>query len=165
MRGCVLNMTKLKLGAIDFLQSNSMGLSKLENRDPREGRQKGLTLIEVLTALLLLSLVSLSIPAIFSPAAQWINKARIETWAVNYAASLLDELRCEPEKIDEVNCGKTAAELSLVCASPCPGMTGQISRMQPLPYAPLLYDIMVTVTWTQGGQMHTLNLSTVIRKE
>lgn len=134
-------------------------------REEREFDQKGLTLIEVLTALLLLSLVSVGIPAIFGPPAQWINKARLESTAVNYAASLLDELRSERGKIDELNTGKTAEDLSLVSESPYPGMTSQITRMQPQQSMPNLYDVMVTVTWFQGGQAHNLQLSTVIRKE
>lgn len=137
----------------------------LGSRDEKEGSQSGLTLIEVLAALLLLSLVSLSIPAIFGPAAQWISKARLETTAVNYAASILDELRSERGKINEFNNGKTAEELDLVCESPYPGMTGQITQMQPQASLPNLYDVRVTVSWSQGGQTHNLQLSTVIRKE
>jgi len=127
--------------------------------------QKGLTLIEVLTALLLLSLLAVSIPGIFGPVATWTCKARSETTGVNYAASLLDELRLQPDKIDELNIGKTAEELGLVCDSSYPGMTSQITRMQPQPSMPNLYDVMVTVTWLEGGQPHNLQLATLIRKE
>jgi prepilin-type N-terminal cleavage/methylation domain-containing protein len=127
--------------------------------------QKGLSLIEVLAALLLLSLLAVSIPAIFGPAATWVYKARTETAAVNYAASLLEELRSEPEKIDELNTGKTAEEVSLLTESPYPGMISQITRMQPQQTMPNLYDVMVTITWSQGGQPYNLQLSTVIRKE
>jgi len=157
----ILGVENVKLGYKVVLQ----GLTRLGTGEQRECNQKGTTLIEVLTALLLLSLVSVSIPAIFGPAAQWIHKARVETTAVNYAASLLDELRSEPGKIDESNTGKTAEELSLVCASPYPGMTNLISRMQPQQSMPFLYDVMVTVSWSQGGQPHNLQLCTVIRKE
>jgi len=127
--------------------------------------EKGFTLIEVLTALLLLSWLAVSIPAIFGPVATWVCKARTETTAVNYAASVLEELRSEPGKIDELNTGKTAEELSIGCGSPYQGMTSQITRMQPQQLMPNLYDVMVTVTWSEGGQPHNLQLRTVIRKE
>jgi prepilin-type N-terminal cleavage/methylation domain-containing protein len=127
--------------------------------------QKGLTLIEVLTALLLISLLAVSIPGIFGPVAIWTCKARSETSAVNYAASLLDELRLESEKIDEGNTGKTAEELHLVCTSSYPGMTGTITRMQPQQSMPNLYDVVVTISWFQAGQPQNLQLVTLIRKE
>ena len=127
--------------------------------------EKGFTLIEVLTALLLLSWLAVSIPVIFGPVSIWVCKARTETTAVNYAASVLEELRSEPGKIDKLNSGKTAEELSLGCGSSYLGMTSQITRMQPQQLMPNLYDVMVTVTWSQGGQPHNLQLMTVIRKE
>ena len=127
--------------------------------------EKGFTLIEVLTALLLLSWLAVSIPAIFGPVALWVCNARTETTAINYAASVLEELRSEPGRIDKLNTGKTAEELSLSCGSPYLGMTSQLTRMQPRQLMPNLYDVMVTVSWSQGGQPHTLQLGTVIRKE
>lgn len=127
--------------------------------------QKGFTLIEVLTALLILTLLAISIPAILGPVATWICKARIETTAINYGASLLDELRSKPEKVNSLNAGKTAEEIGLVCESPVPGMTGQISYVQPRPSLPNLYEIILTITYSQAGQPGNLQLVTLIRKD
>lgn len=135
------------------------------NQAEEQYPQKGLTLIEVLAALLLLALISASIPVIFGGAARWINQARMETTAINYGDSILDDLRSERDKLDQLNTGRNAEELSLGYGSPYPGMNGAITRMQPQVSLPNLYDVTLTITWSQAGQVHNLVLSTVIRKE
>lgn len=137
-----------------------MYTTKAEEKDT----QTGLTLIEVLAALLLLSLISASIPVIFGTAARWISQARMETTAVAYGVSILDNLRAEREKLDQTNTGKTAEKLYLGGASPYPGITGEITKMQPQLSFPNLYEVTLTITWFQSEQTHNLVLSTVIRK-
>ncbi|MEA4923980.1 MAG: prepilin-type N-terminal cleavage/methylation domain-containing protein [Syntrophomonadaceae bacterium] len=127
--------------------------------------QKGLTLVEILAALLLLSWLAFSITAIFGPAATWIAKARLETTAVSFAASMLEELRAEPEKISPLDSAKTAGEMGLDCESPSAAMCGQIARMQPQPSLPGLYEVTATVEWYQAGQPQSLQMVTLIRKE
>ena len=130
----------------------------------RKNNQKGLSLIEVLASLVLLSLLACGMLVIFSPAARWIVGARHETTAVYFAAAILENLRWERTKIDPLNSGKNAQEIGLNVASSAPGMVGEISLMQAMPYYPNLYDVMVTVTWMEGKVPRSLSMSTIIRK-
>ncbi|MDD4170614.1 MAG: prepilin-type N-terminal cleavage/methylation domain-containing protein [Syntrophomonas sp.] len=133
-------------------------------KDAQKNNEIGQTLIEILAALVLLSLLAGSILAVFSPVAHWMTEARQQTTAVNYAASILESLRSEPEKLDESNAGKSAQELGLSCASLSPDLTNEITRLEPLAAYPNLYDVMVTVEWAQGGENISLQLSTIIRR-
>lgn len=145
--------------------SIGMYLSEAARLNANIDNEKGLTLVEVLAALLLLSCLAFSIPAIFGPVATWIAKARMETAAVNYAASMLEELRFEPEKLSRLNSGKTAEELGFGCDVPYTGMIGRISRMEPNSALPGLFEVTATVDWTQAGQPQSMQLVTLIRKE
>jgi prepilin-type N-terminal cleavage/methylation domain-containing protein len=133
-------------------------------QDQKKYDQQGLSLIEVLASLVLLSLLAFSMLAIFSPVARWINAARHETTAVHYAAAILENLRSEREKIDPVNAGQTAQEIGLASVCPANGMVAEISLIQAQAAYPNLYDVQVTVTWTEGTVTQSLSLSTVIRK-
>lgn len=126
----------------------------------------GLTLIEVLASLVLLSLMSVSILAIFTPASSWISKARRETTASNYASSILEDLRSDRSKIDNNNAGKTAQDLFPAYGYPWAGMTDSITRLerQNPPYNNL-YDITVTVSWLEGTETRSLQISTMIKKD
>lgn len=128
--------------------------------------ETGLTLIEVLASLVLLSLITVGITAIFTPAASWISKARWETAASNYAVAVLEELRSDRSKIVEGNSGKTAQELFPASGYPWAGMSDTITRLehQDPPYNNL-YDITVTITWREGTRPRSLQISTIIRKD
>jgi type II secretory pathway pseudopilin PulG len=126
----------------------------------------GLTLIEVLASLALLSLMTVSILAAFTPAASWINKARRETTASNYATSILESLRSDRSKIDNSNEGKTAHYVFPDYGYPWAGMSDEITRLerQNSPYNNL-YDITVTVSWLEGSKTRSIKISTIVKKE
>ncbi len=128
--------------------------------------ETGLTLIEVLASLVLLSLMTVSILSAFTPAASWIGKARRETTASNYAAAILEDLRADRSKIDNSNVGKTAQELFPAYGYPWAGMMDEITRLecQNPPYNNL-YNITVTVSWLEGTKTRSLEISTMIRKD
>ncbi|MEA1962037.1 MAG: type II secretion system protein [Bacillota bacterium] len=65
--------------------------------------QKGFTLLEVLASLVLLGILSTSIVAIFIPAANWVQQARQQTTATNFAATVLENLRADPTQVKEEN--------------------------------------------------------------
>ncbi len=72
---------------------------------------KGMTLIEVLAALVLLALLSTSMISIFVPPAKWVSQARTQTTAVNYANALLENLRADRSRIDNFPAGVSADAL------------------------------------------------------
>ncbi|MDD3364776.1 MAG: prepilin-type N-terminal cleavage/methylation domain-containing protein [Syntrophomonas sp.] len=128
--------------------------------------ETGLTLIEVLASLVLLSLMTVSIMSAFTPAASWINKARRETTASNYAAAILEDLRSDRNKINNSNAGKSARDLFPAYGYPWAGMTDEITRLerQNPPYSNL-YDVTVTVSWSEGTKTRSLQISTMIKKD
>ncbi|MDD4802183.1 MAG: hypothetical protein PHF24_04490 [Syntrophomonas sp.] len=128
--------------------------------------ERGLALLEVLAAMVLISLLTICIMSSFCSSANWVSKARHESAASSYAASILENLRAERSKINNSNAGQTAQELLPGCGYPWMGMTDKINRMQsrPAPYNHL-YDITVTVYWREGVNMESRQLSTIIRKE
>jgi Tfp pilus assembly protein PilV len=127
--------------------------------------ENGSSLIEVLAALVLLSLVGFSLLVIFAPVACWIGEARHETSAAFYAAAILENLRSEREKVDPSNAGKTAQQLALAAVAAEPGLENVISRMEPRDTWSNLYDVTVTISWVAGVEVRSLNLSTIIRSK
>ncbi|PKM78582.1 MAG: hypothetical protein CVU90_00875 [Firmicutes bacterium HGW-Firmicutes-15] len=127
--------------------------------------ETGLTLIEVLASLVLLSLMIVSILAGFTPAASWISKARRETTASNYATAILEDLRSDRSKIDNSNAGKTAQDLFPSYGYPWAGMKDKVTRLE-RQNAPFnnLYDITVTISWLEGNETRSLKMSTMIKK-
>lgn len=135
-----------------------------DGQNHKKHAQQGLSLIEVLASLVLLSLLALTGLAIFSPVARWISAARHETSAVYLAAAILENLRSEREKIDPVNAGRNAQEIGLTGVCPASGMVDEISLIRAQAACDDLYDVMVTITWPEGNATKSLSLSTVIRK-
>ena len=126
---------------------------------------KGLTLIEVLASIVLLSLLAASVMTVFPPVAGWISTARRVTLASSYAAAVLEGVRSSPNQIDSLYIGKTAQEMFPDAGFPWNGMTDEITRMQLWDTYPNLYEITVKVSWYEGADQHCMELSTIIRKE
>lgn len=81
-------------------------LNKVKNSN-----EQGVTLIEVLAALVLLLILSTTIIAVFTPASLWIQQARNETTASNYARAVLEDLRSDRAQIKLGNSDKYADEI------------------------------------------------------
>lgn len=123
--------------------------------------EKGMTLLEVLVALVLLSLLASTVLAIFTPTTIWIKKARDETIASNYAFAILEDLRAHREKLngvidpDDLMAEKPVdMEADIVGESEIDGFSN-------------LYKITVTVTRTGDapGNPPLAEMVTIIRKE
>jgi len=130
---------------------------------------KGMTLIEVLAALVLLALLSTSMLTIFVPPAKWVSQARNQTTAVNYANALLENLRADRSRINTTAATGVAADVlwpvgdQLHLASPA-NMQATIvmTPWQEIPSWPNenRYDVVVTVSWDGGNE----RLRSVIRR-
>lgn len=127
--------------------------------------QEAMTLLEVLLALVIFTIISNMALAIFSTATIWIKHSRYESTATYYAASLLEELREKPEKIKSVSMAEPEI-LGLgegyTPAIP-PGISAQID-MEKVDALDRLYRIRVTLSWYEGEQKQKLCLLTMMRK-
>jgi len=127
--------------------------------------EQGLTLIEVLASLVLLSLLTVSILGIFTSTAKWVAKARQETTASNYASAVLEDLRLQRQIINNDNEGLLAEELLPGYGYPWEGMDARITTMEDLNPLHNLYNITVTIFRSGDTQSPILQMSTIMRKE
>jgi len=125
--------------------------------------EKGLTLIEVLVSLVLLSLLTVSILGIFTPTARWIAIARQETTASNYASAVLEDLREERNYIDNKD-DVPVEEFLSDHNYPSQEMDAYIT-MKKISSFENLYNITVTVNRSGDTESHILQMSTIMRKE
>ena len=127
---------------------------------------QGMTLIEVLAALILLSIFAVTLLGIFAPAANWINMARKETTASNYASAVLEDLRSNRGALLSDVTYQTPSALLLneteYKPSECPTMQAYIT-IRSLKELTSIINITVTVEWMEGGQTHSLELMTLMR--
>lgn len=131
----------------------------------KKGNNKGLTLIEVLASMVLLSLLAVLFTAVFPPAAGWIVHARKETLAASYGCAIIEELRSNRQQIESSNTGKTAQFLFPNAGFPWDGLTDEIVRMQSWGTYNNLYEITVKVSWYEGADQRWMELNTIMRKE
>ncbi|MDD2510225.1 MAG: hypothetical protein PHP26_08305 [Syntrophomonas sp.] len=128
--------------------------------------QEAMTLLEVLLALVLLTLIANVALAIFTTSAIWIKHSCHESTASYYAASLLEELREKTENIETVSLA-APEELGLgegYTPSIPPGISAKID-MERVNDMDRLYRVRVTVCWDEGEEKRKLCLVTMIRKE
>jgi prepilin-type N-terminal cleavage/methylation domain-containing protein len=127
---------------------------------------QGMTLIEVLAALILLSILAVTLVGIFTPTASWIYGARKETTACNYAAAVLEDLRSNRAVLASGVTRQTPSSLSLdeteYKPADCPTMQAYIS-MSSRTESTAIFDIAVTVEWTEGSQTRSMKLMTIMR--
>lgn len=130
--------------------------------------KQGLTLIEVLITLVLLTLLASTVIAVYTPADLWIQQARHETEASFYARSILDNLRADRNKINATNHGKSADEIwsgHYYKPSGLSDLTSTIDIEKHPADLNRLFNITVTITWIEGHRPYTLVLKTVMRGE
>lgn len=128
-------------------------------------RQEGMTLLEVLLSLALLALLATCVLAIFTPPAFWIKEARDETTAVNYAAAILEELR---DKRDNIRIGNILSPQALNLSQAYkPAQPADINAHLNIGLKSgytNLYEVTVTVSWTEGSTPREIKVNTLMRK-
>jgi len=132
----------------------AMGRSR---RIQSRGREKGLTLIETLVALVVLGVGLLGVAALYLDALRGGRSALFRQQAVNLAADLGDRLRADPQV-----CGNPAdfsacdAAWRDSVATVLPGGTGAVAsavlRAAPAGYTDPLRLYTITLSWQEPGQ-------------
>lgn len=130
--------------------------------------EHGLTLIEVLAVLVLVALLTSTVVVVYIPANMWLQQARFETAAIFYARSILENLRADKDKVNAGNQGKSADEIwadhkykpaqlsDLTSTIDIEKRPGELSH---------LFNVSVTVNWTEGVKSRSLVLKTVINSK
>lgn len=122
-------------------------------------------MIEVLAALIILCLLTMTVLTVFVPAAVWTVNARMETQASHYAAQILENARCRTANLDnpDVIGQHTVAQfgqlLGLTLELPDEKMQANVIVE---PYE-TLYRITVIVKWNEGSAARSL--TTMVRRE
>lgn len=136
------------------------------DRPTAQEYEKGSTLLEVLLALIMLSVLTTTVLAIFSPTGLWICKARNETTVSNYAFALLEDLRDQRSLLHEAN-GISPEDLGLnqqYKPGVPAGITTRIS-MEVMSGFSQLYKVNISLGWSEGNQIREVNMATLIRKD
>jgi type IV pilus assembly protein PilV len=123
----------------------------------------GFTLIEVLVALLVLSIGMLGIAALYLESLRASRQALVRTEAVTLASDIADRIRSNRNPVSNYDCGGTCdageggnaiaiadinAWITAVTAQ-LPGGTASITYTAPAANTPAVYDI--SVSWTEIG--------------
>jgi type II secretory pathway pseudopilin PulG len=128
--------------------------------------ERGMSIIEVLATLILLCIVTITMLGTFAPTASWINTARKETTASNYAAAVLEDMRSNRSVLASGVTRQTPSALSLdeteYKPSDSPTMQAYIT-MSSRSESSLIFNITVTVEWIEGAQTRSLKLMTIMR--
>ena len=64
---------------------------------------KGMTLVEVMAALVLLALLAVTLLSVFSTTGSWINGAGKKTAAVRYAGNIIEIIRANSGDLDQIS--------------------------------------------------------------
>ena len=128
--------------------------------------EKGLTLIEVLIALVIFSLIAVSVVSMYIPAAMWVEKAGKETRALYYASGIIEDLRAHNGNLYEVTRTVPGDEnLNLNHGCKPDDMTAEITiDLRGDQGLNNLYEVTVTVSWFEQEIPDSLILATIIRK-
>lgn len=128
--------------------------------------ETGVSLLEVMTAMFLVALISSCLLGGLAVSGQMIRRAGQESQASNFAFRILEDLRSRPaeELADMSSIIIDEGELSFVAngAEEYNGnlqATVSLDERQDLPG---LYDAKVTVTWQEAGHSRALEMSTYI---
>jgi len=128
-------------------------------------KEEGLTLVEVLLSLVMLSLITSGLIGVFVPTTMWVTRARNETTAANYAYAILENLRSDRETVTSFTSGESADDL-WGDHEYKPAEPGSISSsIVKSPLGGDLFEITVTVSWNQGEQSHDITMISIISGE
>jgi len=130
---------------------------------PLAGRQSGLTLVEVLVALVIFAIGLLGVAALYLDTLRGSRSALYRQQAVALAADLADRIRatsrpgCTPTP-PATNCGFVVgdADWTDAVAAQLPGGTFAVNQEPVGPAPPAGFDRLqrftITITWTEPGQ-------------
>jgi type IV pilus assembly protein PilV len=131
-------------------------------RSNRLARASGFTLVEVLVALIVLSIGMLGIAALYLESLRASRQALVRTQAVTLASDIADRIRANRAPTNAYDCGGTCdagegvglaiTELNAwrtTVAAQLPGGTTSITYAAAAANAPNIY--VVTVSWTEIG--------------
>jgi type IV pilus assembly protein PilV len=137
----------------------------LSTRRPRSNRlspASGFTLVEVLVALIVLSIGMLGIAALYLESLRASRQALVRTQAVTLASDIADRIRANRAPANAYDCAGTCDagegvglaitdlnEWRTAVAAQLPGGTTSITYAAAGPNAPNIY--VVTVSWTEIG--------------
>ena len=138
---------------------------------PPHGRQGGFTLVEVLVALLVLSIGMLGIAALYLESLRASRQALVRTEAVTLASSIADRIRSNRNPVNNYDCGGTcdAGEGGNAIAiddlntwrtavgATLPEGAAAITYTAPAANAPAVY--VISVSWTEIGYADPLTYS------
>jgi type II secretory pathway pseudopilin PulG len=151
----------MRMGTI--LPRNKPGWHIIE----RTGGQQGITLVEILVAVVLLSLVSIIFLNLSVTAVGWNQLAANKTRATNYAAAVMEELRTVSSDFP-VLCGYTYCydqgnwdELGLKLPAVEEGMKAEVA-IQADEAAAGLFRVKVLVEWDHRGKQRGVTLDSMI---
>ncbi|HET7201963.1 MAG TPA: type IV pilus modification protein PilV [Steroidobacteraceae bacterium] len=124
---------------------------------------RGFTLVEVLVALVVLTIGMLGIAALYLESVRANRTALYRTDAVNLAADMADRMRANRDPADAYDCGEPCLAANggngqavtdltawLAAVTQLPGGTGAIAYTAATPTTPDVYTIQVS--WTEVGQ-------------
>lgn len=125
---------------------------------------EGFSLIEVMAAMLILSLLFISVNTSFVLPIKWGAHSRQETIACNLGNIVLEKFRFDTTKLDESNEGQTLSVMFPEIDTVGLEMDGEIVQMESWPDYPLLYTVVVRVFEVEGIDSKCWEFGTVIRK-
>ncbi|MGE5416846.1 MAG: type IV pilus modification PilV family protein [Acidobacteriota bacterium] len=120
--------------------------------------QRGMTLVEVLASLVIITVVFTSVLSVFMSGMAWISGAARKTEAVNYAALVLEELKSHPELVRPGLKDVHALSSDL----PIPDGIGGTCDCQEYASDLGLYSVKVCVYWSSSGHQQTEQLVTLV---
>lgn len=127
--------------------------------------EKGFSLVEVIAALLVVSLLVVLVDDAFVAPSRWTSSANQETMACNLGNSGLEILRSDTTKLDEANQGRSFDDLFPEIGIPDYEMSGEIVQLQSWPDHPFLYTVVVRIIPSEGNDDKCWEFGTVIRKQ
>jgi len=136
-----------------------------DNYPLSHSNEVGHSMVEILAAMVLMSLIAGSLLTAHGVVAAWLDCSWRETAANSYAVSIAECLRSQRHLLEESNSGCSAEELDLPCFLPDSGMEGRVTWIRPHPDNPRIYEVGITVSWEQRGAYRDVHLDTLIRQE
>ncbi len=135
----------------------------------RRNRQKGFTLVEVLVALIVLSIGMLGIAALYLESLRASRQALVRTEAVTLASDIADKIRSNRNPANNYDCGGTCdanegvnaiaqADLNAwrtAVTATLPGGAADITYTAAAANAPNVY--VISVSWTEIGYANPLS--------
>jgi len=140
--------------------------------------QEGMTLVEVMASLVILSLLCVSLLGLYTSSQLWISNAGVRVQASGYATAIMENIRARSERLTTITMTGTPpsvtyldtdiahatfnlSPLSVEVNDPAKFM----EQVKISPYTPggnNLYTVMVTVSWVRGGKNNSYTLTSVV---